>query len=129
MIIIRAVFSLAVLTLAGVLVVVLSGHLWGRYQEETAALGFGGVSERRKSVLRDPSTPSGRSSRPTQGRRRGMFEKSKLSRYHRLSSEKQRRSRNSAAETMAIYLLAPLLLPLVFAAVLWGLTIERPRLR
>src|SRR5262245_16917589 len=46
MIIIRAVFSLAVLALAGVLMVALSGHLWGRYQEETAALGFGGVSER-----------------------------------------------------------------------------------
>ena len=46
MIIIRAVFSLAVLALAGVLVVVLSGHVWGRYQEETAALGFGGVYER-----------------------------------------------------------------------------------
>ena len=30
---------------------------------------------------------------------------------------------------MTMYLLAPLLLPLVFAAVLWGLTIERPRLR
>src|SRR5262249_50898315 len=39
MIIIRAVFSLAVLALAGVLMVALSGHLWGRYQEETAALG------------------------------------------------------------------------------------------
>jgi hypothetical protein len=51
MIIIRAVFSLAVLTLAGVLVVVLSGHLWGRYQEETAALGFGGVSERLASQV------------------------------------------------------------------------------
>jgi hypothetical protein len=38
MIIIRAVFSLAVLALAGVLVVVLSGHLWSRYQEETVAL-------------------------------------------------------------------------------------------
>jgi hypothetical protein len=46
MIIIRAVFSLAVLALAGVLLVVLSGHLWGRYKEETAALGFSGVYER-----------------------------------------------------------------------------------
>jgi hypothetical protein len=46
MIIIRAVFSLAVLALAGVLLVVLSGLIWGRYKEETAALGFGGVSER-----------------------------------------------------------------------------------
>jgi hypothetical protein len=35
-IIIRAAFSLAVLALAGVLIVTLSGHLWGRYQEETA---------------------------------------------------------------------------------------------
>jgi len=43
----------------------------------------------------------------------------KPSRYHRLSFEKRRRSRNSAAETMTMYLLAPLLLPLVFAAVLW----------
>jgi hypothetical protein len=51
MIIIRAVFSLAVLALAGYLVVVLSGHLWGRYQEETAALGFGGVSERLASQV------------------------------------------------------------------------------
>jgi hypothetical protein len=46
MIIIRAAFSLAVLALVGILIVALSGHLWGRYQEETAALGFGGVSER-----------------------------------------------------------------------------------
>ena len=51
MIIIRAVFSLAVLALAGVLVVALSGHLWGRYQEETAALGFSGVSERLASQV------------------------------------------------------------------------------
>jgi hypothetical protein len=51
MIIIRAVFSLAVLTLAGVLMVALSGHLWGRYQEETAALGFGRVSERLASQV------------------------------------------------------------------------------
>ena len=51
MIIIRAVFSLAVLALAGVLVVVLSGHVWGRYQEETAALGFGGVYERLASQV------------------------------------------------------------------------------
>ena len=67
MIIIRAVFSLAVLAVAGVLVVALSGHLWGRYQEETAALGFSGASDawHRRSVLRDPSTRSGRSSRPS----------------------------------------------------------------
>ena len=51
MIIIRAVFSLSVLALAGVLVVALSGHLWGSYQEETAALGFGGVSERLASQV------------------------------------------------------------------------------
>ena len=51
MIIIRAMFSLAVLALAGVLVVALSGHLWGRYQEETAALGFSGVSERLASQV------------------------------------------------------------------------------
>jgi hypothetical protein len=51
MIIIRVVFSLAVLALAGYLVVVLSGHLWGRYQEETAALGFGGISERLASQV------------------------------------------------------------------------------
>jgi hypothetical protein len=37
--IIRMVFSLAVLVLAGVLVVALFGHLWGRYQEQTAAIG------------------------------------------------------------------------------------------
>jgi hypothetical protein len=51
MIIIRAVFSLAVLALAGALVVTLSSHLWGRYQEETAALGFSGVSERLASQV------------------------------------------------------------------------------
>jgi hypothetical protein len=51
MIIIRAVFSLAVLTLAGALMVTLSGHLWGRYQEETAALGFSGVSARLASQV------------------------------------------------------------------------------
>ena len=44
-------FSVAVLALAGVLVVALSGHLWGRYQEETAALGFGGVSKRLASQV------------------------------------------------------------------------------
>ena len=46
MIIIRAVFSLAVLALVGVLVVALSGQLWARYQKETVALGFSGVYER-----------------------------------------------------------------------------------
>jgi hypothetical protein len=40
--IIRRVFSLAVLGLAGVLVVALSGHLWGRYQEQAATIGFSG---------------------------------------------------------------------------------------
>jgi hypothetical protein len=51
MIIIRAVFSVAVLALAGVLVAVLSGQLWLRYQEETAALGFSGVYERLASQV------------------------------------------------------------------------------
>lgn len=51
MIIIRAVFSLAVLALVGVLVVALSGHLSSRYQEETALLGYGGVSERLASQV------------------------------------------------------------------------------
>jgi hypothetical protein len=46
MIIIRAVLCWAVLTLAGVSSVVLSGQLWNRYQEQTAALGFSGVFER-----------------------------------------------------------------------------------
>jgi hypothetical protein len=46
MIIIRAVFTVAVLALAGVLVVALSGHLWGRYQQQTAALGFSGIYEK-----------------------------------------------------------------------------------
>jgi hypothetical protein len=46
MIIIRAVFSLAVLALVGVLVTALSGQLWARYEEETAALGFSGIYER-----------------------------------------------------------------------------------
>lgn len=46
MIIIRAVFTVAVLALAGVLVVALSGHLWGRYQHQTAALGFSGIYEK-----------------------------------------------------------------------------------
>ena len=53
MIIIRAVFSLAVLALVGVLVVALSGHLWARYQEETAVLGYGGISERLASQVGD----------------------------------------------------------------------------
>jgi hypothetical protein len=44
--IIRAVFSLVTLASAGVLAVALSGHLWGRYQEQTARLGFSGVYER-----------------------------------------------------------------------------------
>jgi hypothetical protein len=44
--IVRTVFSLAVLALAGVLVVALFGHLWSRYQQETASLGFSGVYER-----------------------------------------------------------------------------------
>lgn len=46
MIIVRAAFSLAVLVLAGVLFVALFTHLWSRYQEETAALGFSGIYER-----------------------------------------------------------------------------------
>jgi hypothetical protein len=53
MIIIRAVFSLAVLALVGGLVVALSGHLWSRYQEETAVLGYGGVSKRLASQVGD----------------------------------------------------------------------------
>jgi hypothetical protein len=44
--IIRLVFSSAVLVLAGVLVVALSGHLWSRYQVQTAAIGFEGVADR-----------------------------------------------------------------------------------
>jgi hypothetical protein len=44
--IVRAVFSLAVLVIAGVLVVALFAHLWSRYQEETAALGFSGIYTR-----------------------------------------------------------------------------------
>jgi hypothetical protein len=51
MIIIRAVFSLAVLALVGILLVAMSGHLWARYQEETAVLGYGGVSERLASQV------------------------------------------------------------------------------
>jgi hypothetical protein len=43
MMIIRAVFSLTALAVAGVLAAALSGHLWGRYQEQTAALGFKGM--------------------------------------------------------------------------------------
>jgi hypothetical protein len=58
MIIIRAVFSLAVVALAGVLVVALSGHLWGRYKEETAALGFSGVYERLASQVGFPGDPN-----------------------------------------------------------------------
>ena len=55
MIIIRAVFTVAVLALAGVLVVALSGHLWGRYQHQTAALGFSGITKNwcRGLTLRD----------------------------------------------------------------------------
>jgi hypothetical protein len=44
--IIRTVLCSAVLVLAGLLFVVLSGQLWNRYQEQTAALGFSGVYER-----------------------------------------------------------------------------------
>jgi hypothetical protein len=46
MIILRAVFSLAVLALAGVLMMLLSGHLWAHYQEQTKGLGFSGISQR-----------------------------------------------------------------------------------
>jgi hypothetical protein len=51
MIIIRAVLDLAMLALVGILVAALSGHLWGRYQEETVALGFSGVYERLASQV------------------------------------------------------------------------------
>jgi hypothetical protein len=51
MIIIRAVLDLAVLALVGILVAALSGHLWGRYQEQTLALGFSGVYERLASQV------------------------------------------------------------------------------
>jgi hypothetical protein len=40
------ILNLAVLALTGFLGVMLSGHLWGRYAQETAALGFGGIYER-----------------------------------------------------------------------------------
>jgi hypothetical protein len=51
MIIIRALFSLAVLALAGLLIVALSSQLWARYQDETAALGFSGVYGRLASQV------------------------------------------------------------------------------
>ena len=51
MIIIRAVLDLAMLALVGILVAALSGHLWGRYREETVALGFSGVYERLASQV------------------------------------------------------------------------------
>ena len=35
-----------VLALTGFLVAVLIGHLWSRYAQETAALGFNGIYER-----------------------------------------------------------------------------------
>ena len=50
-VIIRTVLCSAVLALAGLLFVALSGHLWSRYQEETAALGFSGVYERLASQV------------------------------------------------------------------------------
>ena len=56
--IIRAVFSLAVLAFAGVLVVALSGHLWNRYQEETVALGFSGIYERLASQVGFSGSPN-----------------------------------------------------------------------
>jgi hypothetical protein len=40
------ILSLTVLALTGVLVLVLIGHLWNRYSQETEALGFSGVYER-----------------------------------------------------------------------------------
>jgi hypothetical protein len=43
---IRILPGLTVLTIAGVLSLVLIGHLWNRYAEDTEALGFDGVVER-----------------------------------------------------------------------------------
>ena len=45
-IMIGRILNLTVLALTGFLGVVLSGHLWARYVEETAALGFDGIYER-----------------------------------------------------------------------------------
>lgn len=43
---IRILANVAALALAGVLVLVLIGHLWARYEEQTVALGFSGIYER-----------------------------------------------------------------------------------
>jgi hypothetical protein len=42
----RIIPSLAVLALSGVMGLVLIGHLWDRYEQETLALGFNGIYER-----------------------------------------------------------------------------------
>jgi len=42
----RTLSSLSVLAMAAVLSGVVVGHLWERYTEETAALGFSGIYER-----------------------------------------------------------------------------------
>ena len=41
-----SLFSSTVLALTSVLILVLAGHLWDRYSQETEALGFNGVYER-----------------------------------------------------------------------------------
>ena len=41
----RILFSLPVLALAGALAYTLTVHLWNRYQAETVAMGFSGISE------------------------------------------------------------------------------------
>jgi hypothetical protein len=42
----RILANVAALSLAAVLVLVLVGHLWARYEEQAVSLGFSGIYER-----------------------------------------------------------------------------------
>ena len=116
MIIIRAVFTVAVLALAGVLVVALSGHLWGtlpiRSPRSGSKAGF------TKNWCRGLTLRAART--PNQDRRFRTYGRLKPSRCGNRFSHHRRRSRNSGMT----FLLAPLFLPLLFTAVLWGFTLE-----
>ena len=70
------ILRLTVLALTGVLVLVLIGHLWNRYSQETEALGFSGVYERYlASEAGFPDDPKAyRAAEAARGRPAGVLE-------------------------------------------------------
>ena len=66
-----SLFSSTVLALTSVLILLLAGHLWDRYSQETEALGFNGVYERFLALQAGfPDDPTGQQRRSARGRRK-----------------------------------------------------------